>query len=68
MLRIYVIVYLKATDAFLYSSDLRGVPWKASNIKKILKSEEADECPLGFPNSLEQDIGIILLDITQGLG
>jgi hypothetical protein len=28
----------------------------------------AEEWPLGFPNSFEQEIGTIVLDITQGLG
>ena len=34
----------------------------------MLNNDDAEECPLWLPNSLEHDIGIILLSRTQGLG
>jgi hypothetical protein len=64
----YVKVYLKTTIEFPCWSDLKGDPWNKSKIKNKLNSEEADACPLGLPNSLEQEIGLIKELRTQGLG
>lgn len=64
----YVIVYLNTTTAFPCWSDLKGDPWNRSKNKNKLKSEAAEACPLGFPNSFEQEIGLIKELRTQGLG